>query len=63
MSIIQLVELASHRFFLGWAGGFEPGISRRQFSWNSAPERQAAFATVPWGSRMNFTGAPLSKSA
>ena len=24
MSIIQLVDFASHRFFLGWAGAFEP---------------------------------------
>jgi hypothetical protein len=28
-----------------------------------SPGRQADFATVPCGSRMNFTGAPLSKSA
>ena len=44
-------------------GAFEPGDFTATGQLKLRPARQAAFATVPCGSRMNFTGAPLSKSA
>jgi len=46
-----------------WVDAFRPSDFTATGQLKLRPARQAAFATVPCGSRINFTGAPLPKSA